>query len=232
MSVWPVMKAPALPASRTARPAMSSGSPMRRSGAVAQALFEILGVVPQRLGEVGLHQAGRDGVHADVVGPVLEREVARELHVGRLGDAVGADHRRAAHAADRRHDDDRAVLLGPHVGQAEIDHPHVGENVVVHHLHEDVVGQLLVRPVVGIGRGVADQHVDRPELLLRLGEQPLDLRLVGDVAGDDRGMAAGLAGSRPPPPRRPAPCATTPRPWRPRARDASRSTCRCPCSSR
>ena len=52
-----------------------------------------LRILVQGAREVRRHQAGRDGVHADIVGPVLDREVARELHVGRLGDAVGADHR-------------------------------------------------------------------------------------------------------------------------------------------
>ena len=38
-----------------------------------------------------------------------------------------------------------------------------------------------------------DQHVDRTELLLGLADQVLALRLVGDVAGDDDRLAAGLA---------------------------------------
>ena len=63
----------------------------------------------------------------------------------------------------------------------------------MHHLHEGVVGQLLVRAVVGIGGRVAHHHVDRAELLPGLGDQPLDLGLVGDVAGNDRGMATGGA---------------------------------------
>src|SRR5687768_17894881 len=37
-------------------------------------------------------------------------EVARELEVGRLGDVVGADHRRAGQAADRADDDIRPFL--------------------------------------------------------------------------------------------------------------------------
>src|SRR5207237_6457958 len=46
--------------------------------------LEILRVVPQRLGKIGLDQAGRDAVHADVVRAVLAGELAAELDVGGL----------------------------------------------------------------------------------------------------------------------------------------------------
>jgi DNA-binding transcriptional LysR family regulator len=100
-----------LEARYTAAPAISSGSPMRRSGvppatvrARASGRCLGVGVLPQRLGEVGLDQARRDAVDAHVVRAVFVRQVARQLHVGGLADAVGADHRccRAARRSTRR----------------------------------------------------------------------------------------------------------------------------------
>ena len=64
------------------------------------------------------------------------REVARQLHVGRLGDRVGADHARAAQPADRRDDDDRAVLPLLHLRRDHVDQPVVGDDVVVEDLAE------------------------------------------------------------------------------------------------
>ena len=43
-----------------------------------------LGILPQRLGEIGLHQSGRDAVDADVVASPLLRIVPRQRHVGGL----------------------------------------------------------------------------------------------------------------------------------------------------
>ena len=91
----PVVKPPAFAARNTAMPAISSGTPMRRSGAPLVEGFEGCRVVPQRLGEIGLDQPGADRVDPDVGRPVFGGEVARELHVGGLRDAIGADDRRA-----------------------------------------------------------------------------------------------------------------------------------------
>src|SRR6202042_1401894 len=53
--------------------------------------FQGLRVLPQRAREIGFDQARRDAVGADVVRAVLDGDVARELHVGSLGDAIGAE---------------------------------------------------------------------------------------------------------------------------------------------
>src|ERR1700692_4186038 len=39
-------------------------------------------IVPQRLGKIGLDQARRDAVDADIVRSVFAGQIARELHVG------------------------------------------------------------------------------------------------------------------------------------------------------
>ena len=93
--VWPVMKVEAGEARKTAAPAISCGSPIRRIGVVRGDRLQRVGILPQRAGEIGPDQAGRDAVHAHPVRAELGGEVAGELEVGGLGDVVGADHRRA-----------------------------------------------------------------------------------------------------------------------------------------
>src|SRR5579871_6559846 len=80
--------------------------PQRRGGA---AVFQALLVLPQRAGEIGLDQARRDAVDADALRAPFAGEAAAQREIGSLGDAVGADHGRAAHAADGGDDDDRAL---------------------------------------------------------------------------------------------------------------------------
>ena len=191
--VWPVMKSPAFEPINTAAPAISSGMPMRSSGERAVEAFSVLRIVPQRLGEVGLDQAGRDAVHADIVLAVFAGEVARELHVGGLRDRVGAEHGRALQAADRGHDDDRAVLALDHLRHHHADQPVVGDDVVVEDLAELIVGNAGERTVIGIGRGVADQHVDLAEGAVGFVDQVLQIFLAGNVGGDrDRRALAEL----------------------------------------
>src|SRR5581483_384405 len=72
----PVMNAPAFEARNTAAPAISSGSPQRR---IRGGAFQDFGVLPQRAGKIGLDQARRDTVGADVVRPVFHRDVACQL---------------------------------------------------------------------------------------------------------------------------------------------------------
>ncbi len=67
----------------------------------------------------------------------------------------------------------------------------VGEHVVVEDLSELVVGYAGHRPEIGIGGGVADQHVDPAEFLLRLVDEMAKLVFRRDVRGDgDRRLAA------------------------------------------
>src|SRR6266404_1136107 len=52
-----------------------------------QAALELRRILPERPGEVGLDQPGGDAVDADIVLAPLDREVAGELEIRRLGDA-------------------------------------------------------------------------------------------------------------------------------------------------
>src|SRR5581483_9484399 len=80
-----------------------------------------LRVLPQRSGEVGLDETGRDTVDSDIVRAELDGEIAGELEISRLGDAVGTQKRRSLQAAHGRDDDDRAVPAGYHFRGDELD---------------------------------------------------------------------------------------------------------------
>ena len=149
-----------------------------------------LRIVPQRLRKVGLDQAGRDAIHAHIVRAVFAGEIARQLHVGSLGDRVGAEDGRALQAADRRDDDDRAVLARDHLRHDHADEPVVGDDVVIENLAELIVGDAGERAVIRVGRGVADQHVDLAVDAVGLVDEILQILLAGDVGGD-RGRRAG-----------------------------------------
>ena len=112
--VWPVMKVEASEARYATAPAISSGSPMRRSGVAGARRFRLL-VFPQRAGEIGLHQARRHAIDAHALRAPFAGEAAAQREVGGFGDAVGADHGGAAQAADRGDDDDRAVAAFGHL---------------------------------------------------------------------------------------------------------------------
>jgi hypothetical protein len=160
--VCPVMKLPACDAKRIAAPAISSGSPMRPSGVCAFDRFSIVRIFPQRARKIGANETRRDAVDPHIVRPELDGEIARELHIRRLGDAISADDRAAFEAADGGDDDDRAVLAGDHLRRDQRDQPMIGDDVVVENLAELLVGDGVHRPVVRIGGGVADQHVIWP----------------------------------------------------------------------
>ena len=96
-------------------------------------------------------------------------------------------------AADRGHDDDRAVLALDHLRHHHAGQPVVGDDVVVEDLAELVVGNAGERTVIGIRRGVADQHVDLAEGAVGLVDEVLQIFLAGDVGGDrDRRALAEL----------------------------------------
>ena len=111
----PVMKVPACDARKTAAPAISSGSPMRPSGVREVARFRLSGSSQSARAKSVRMRPGAMQLIAHVVRTELDGEIARQLEVRRLGNAVGADDRVAAQPADRRHDDDRAVLARDHL---------------------------------------------------------------------------------------------------------------------
>ena len=125
--------------------------------------LQILRIFPQRTREVGANEARRDAIDAHVVRTELDRKIARELHVRRLGDAISADHRAAAKSSDRRDDDDRAVFAGDHLRRHHGDQPVVGDDVVVEDLAQLIVADGVHRPVVRVRCRIAHQHMNLPE---------------------------------------------------------------------
>jgi hypothetical protein len=154
---------------------------------------QLLGVVPQGLGEIGLDQARGDAVDADVVRAQLAGQVARQLHVGGLADAVGADHGGPAQPADRRDDDDAALAPRAHLRRHHLHQPVVGDDVVVQDLAEGLVADLQLRAVVGVAGGVAHQGVDAAPGGHRFVDQALQCRLVADAGSVGDGGAGAMA---------------------------------------
>src|SRR6185295_4323723 len=155
--------------------------------------LQTLGVFPQGAGKIGFDQTRRHAVDAHIPRPPLDRQAARELHVGGLRDAVGAKLRAAAQAANRGHGHHAAATLLGHAGNGIVAEPKVALDVRAHDLVEGVVGYFFKRPEVGIDGGVAYQRIDPPPLLERAFDETLDLLLARDIAGDhDRFAAAAL----------------------------------------
>ena len=94
--VWPVIQADASESRNATGPAMSSGSPMRRSGwrsAIAGASSSKLS--RPTVGHRREHEPRRHGVDADAVGPDVDGERAHERVDAALGGAVARIARRA-----------------------------------------------------------------------------------------------------------------------------------------
>ena len=163
---------------------MSSGSPRRLSGVRTMRSAARAVSSPERAREIRSHEAGRDGVDPDVVRPELDREIAHELEVGGLGDAIGPDHVGADLAADRGDVDDRAVLPRPHLVCDQLREPEVGLHVGRHDLGEGVIGDLGERAVVRVDGGVADDDVDAPPGSAGFLDQAFELGLAPHVAGE------------------------------------------------
>src|SRR5690606_39136213 len=140
-----------------------------------------LRVLVEGAGEVGLDQPRGDAVDPDVLGAPFAAQVARELHVGRLRDAVQPDLARAAQATDRGDDDDRAAAGRLHVRAHHLAQPVIAQHVVAHDLVEDLVAHALARTEVGIRGGVADEDVDRAQLLAGPVDHRLQVLLARDV---------------------------------------------------
>jgi hypothetical protein len=122
---------------------------------------------PQSAGEVRSDQARRDAIDADVVFSPLDRKIARKLNVGGFGDIVGSNHGRALECADRRDDDDGAVVALKHALCGHLDQPMVGEDVVVEDLAKLLVRDAGHRSIVGIGRGVTHTRMSiQPKALI------------------------------------------------------------------
>ncbi len=152
--------------------------------------LQVFRVLPQGAGEIGLDQARRDRIGADVMRSVLDGEHPGELHIRRLGDAIGAQGRAALVSADRRHDDDRAVLPLDHLRHHHVAEPEIALDVAIHDAVERLVGNILRRAEIGVHRRITDQHVDLAEGLGASVDKLLKLILVADMAGNRDGLVA------------------------------------------
>jgi hypothetical protein len=159
---------------------------------VAVTIFRVCGFSHKARAK-SAHQPGRDAIDADVVLSPLDREIARELEIGGFRDVVAADHRGALEAADGRDEDDRPVLALDHARRDHLHQPVAGNDVIFENLAELVVAHPGHRPVIGVGRRIADEHVDPPECGERVVDEALKLLLCRDVGGDGEG---GLAPER------------------------------------
>src|SRR6266513_1957656 len=146
---------------------------------------------PQRLGETGADDAGRDAVDADVVRTPFDRQIARQLHVGRLGAAVGTEQRAAHEAAHRGDDDHRSVLALRHRRQRQVAQPQVAVQVGLDDLVEHLVGSLRGRPEVRVGGRIAHDDVDPAPFRDAGIDECLQLGLVPHVTGVRERRAAG-----------------------------------------
>ncbi len=144
-------------------------------------------VFPQIFGEIGLDQARCDAVDPDVVTAPLDSQIARQLHVRRLGHVVSADQVVAAQASDRGNDQDRPVLPLDHLRRDHLGQPVVGQDVVVEDLLELFVGYARHRPRIGVGRRIADQDVDLTPFGVGLVHQPLQVLFRRDIGRNGDG---------------------------------------------
>ena len=150
-----------------------------------------LRVLVEHAGELGDDEARGNTVDADAVRPPGRGEVPRQRKIGELGDAVHRQLERGVQRSDRDDEDDRAVLALDHAGRHRLGEPEIRLHVVDHHPLENLVLEVVDRPVMRVDRGIADHDVDLAVSLMRFGDQVLALRLVGDAAGH-RGRLAAL----------------------------------------
>ena len=216
-SVSPVIQDAASEHRNSAALAMSSASPRRRVGR-RLAIFSSPGL-PQRLGQLGLHQSGGDGVDPDGR-PELTRQLAGEVDHGGLGHVVPTDPALDGDPADGGDVEDDAAVIGHPRPPGRLGPLQVAGLVDPDRLVGPPPVDLDDRSVVRIGGGVVDQDVDPAEPVD--GRRHTGLGLLG-VAGVGHGpghlaraRSGPPTGSRRPTTRAPRRCATraSPRPRR------------------
>ena len=115
----------------------------------------------------------------------------REQH---QGERVGGEHqqdvdRRAAQAANGRHDDDGAIFALNHLRCGKTNQPMVGYDVVFQDFAELVIPDTGQGAVIGVGCGVAHQNVNLAQPPRCFGHQVLQVVFGGDI-GRNRNCAA------------------------------------------
>jgi len=177
----------------------STGDFIRLPNALERRVLGALGVnariFPQRAGEIGADQARRNGIGADVFRPPFHREVPHQLHIGRLGNGIGAQHRGAAKAADGGDDDDGTPAAFRHAWRGHVRKPEVGFDVGRHDLIKNLIRHGHGRAEMRVDRRIADHDIHLAPGGDGLVYQRLTFILAPDIAGNGHGLAAlGLDG--------------------------------------
>ena len=231
-STWPVIHRAASLARNTALPAMSSGSPRRRSGRPCPASSPA-GSHSARAKSV-FTSPGAMAVHPDLRCQ-LDREDLREVDDRGLRDVVGADARRARDPADRRHVDHRAAVLASivarHASCVQTSAPRTFTRKVLSHASRSAS---IVRPITGLVPALLTSTSMPPSRSIVASTQasawsgsPALAANVSSAGARDLGVDPACRRRRAPPA-----CATTASPRRPRARTRWRCRARFPSTRR
>ena len=179
-------------ARNSAAPAMSSGTPMRRSGWRA-ATPASSGSQSARANSVFT----RPGAIAftRTVGRELQRELPRHVEQRRLRHVVDADERRGREAADRRDVEDRPAVLAHPRAPRVLREQQRALDVHLEHLADRARLGLDHRPERRVRRRVVDEDVEPAELGDAPGDRGLDDLGVAGGSGDGEDRAAERAPS-------------------------------------
>ena len=133
--------------------------------------------------EAVLDDPGGDAVDGDALAGELLGQAARQVGDRGLGRAVVRGGGRAAVVAgDRRHVDHPAAALLDHVRDHRLAHQHHAGEVQPQHLVDQRLVQLAQQRPADQAAGVVHQDVDAAVAeAQRLGDQPIDVGLLGDV---------------------------------------------------
>ena len=173
---------------KTSTLAISSGPAVRPRGWAWPSLALRFGHISARgfeglLLQGGVHPAGTDGQHPDVVGGKIQRQVAGQGKDASLAGRVGRDILHGLQTLHAGHVDDHASAPKLHLRNGELGHQEEALEIDVN----DAIPEFLRgvhRIQVGTGRldpDVVDQDVDPPKGLIGLTNHPGRLRGVGHV---------------------------------------------------
>ena len=183
--VWPVTKAPAGEARNTAAPAISSGSAIRRRGVRSVVRRNVAGSSQSRRAKSVRTMPGAIVFARMLSATVLDREVPGQLHLGSLGDRIGAEDVGADQAADRGDEDDRAApLRTASTGTTILASQWLDNTFDAKTLSKAGSGRSAIGPAHGLTAAFAIKTSTASERRDRAVDQSLQLVLVPDVARD------------------------------------------------
>jgi hypothetical protein len=187
--VEPVMKPASSEARNTTQRAISAGSPRRPTG--IWAMMDSRTFLRDGHHHVGADIAGADDVDGDAGARAFLRQRLGETDIAGLRGRVVRLPHLALLAVDRGDGDDAAELAVAHAGPERMRHVEDAVEVGADDLVPLLARHLVEHGVAG-DAGIVDQHVDRAEIGLHLG----DAGRAGVVVGDRPlvGLDAGLGG--------------------------------------